>query len=156
MQLLPEAFPNQVNPVIPLGAVFLMIGTSLAFGLLFAFAYDIILYSSIAAIFSLIDLMSDISILRIFSKSLSGDSIATEIQQIHLRFYFQNPTLIRDVIGVFIFILPLVIINISSSQMTTGLEHFFYLIFVLNIILSEWWITKWRLQRNKELIAQND
>ena len=55
VQLLPDAFPNRVNPVIPIGAVFLMIGTSLAFGLLFAFAYDILMYSSIAAIFSLID-----------------------------------------------------------------------------------------------------
>jgi len=152
IELISDAFPDLISPITPMISVFLMIGISVGFGLLLAFAYDIVIYASIATIFALIDLISDISILRLFSGRHIGEPVANPKQKIHIRYYFHHPTLLRDVLGIFVFVLPIVLLSLSESDLSTELSHFFYFLFIFTILISEWWITIWRKDRNKELI----
>jgi hypothetical protein len=152
VEVLPKDFPNIKSSVLTLSAVFLMIGTSLSFGMLLATIHRIKTFLCAASIFSILDLTSDIGVLKLMSHGLYGEQKATKAQQIHYRFYFQRPTLFRDVISLSCFVIPLIVCYLFNIQLNRIISIFLYLLCISSILVTEIIIMRWRLTRNKELL----
>lgn len=141
-------------PSLTIKEFLLVIVLSILFGILISFVTTILIYSAIATILELFDVLSDLKVMRNLSLSLKKDlfddsKTKKKTFETIFDFWFLNPTIKRDILVLFFFFVSLVCAIIFYYTKNDIFKYLSYTIIILNICISEYIIYTWRKKRDK-------
>lgn len=150
VNFVPEIFHKEISSNTPMLALFFSLVTGLGFGVSFAYVDNMSVFSISILIICLVDLVSDIFIFSGIVKSHMNASYERNgVSDSFVDFYLNKPTLIRDVVLVFVYIVLFLIVHAFGHKGIDDYSSCIMFSYSISIVLGEIVIMRWRIQRNK-------
>ena len=126
---------------------------SLLFGALISSSTNILIFSAISVTLELFDIFGDIKVMSnlnniLLRENFYGGKKENKILIAIYDFWFNNPTLQRDILILFFFFVSLISAIINFYTDIKFFNYLSYTICILTIVLSEFIIYKWRKKRD--------